>query len=299
MSITAAALVALFSRAAHPYVRTRTDDGTAVSWKRSCVFITPNSSGSADVGANASLSVIQASLNTWNAAAENCGAFIRFHLEPSYTYAQRGFSPTGYNMNAIVWLEDRWGNEDEDYDPAVVAVTTLTFVSSPSSANNGEILDADIEFNGVHHVFTMAPVPGQGRDDIQNTLTHELGHVLGLDHPCDDGTVTPRPTDHLGNLIPYCFPSTSLTPEILNATMYNFADADEDKKRSLEADDILGLCQIYPAQNDPEICEPIDFTQKNCGCHAGRTRTGSGAQIAIFLLLLLLVWAKWMKKTSA
>ena len=56
----------------------------------------------------------------------------------------------------------------------------------------GRILDADVEMNNFNFAFTVdgtAPATAAGRPvaDVQNTLTHELGHLLGLDHTCYDG----------------------------------------------------------------------------------------------------------------
>ena len=58
--------------------------------------------------------------------------------------------------------------------------------------------------------------PRDGQIDALNTLTHEAGHFLGLDHS----------SDH-------------------EATMYAQAPPGEIKKRSLETDDKNGICFLY------------------------------------------------------
>ena len=45
----------------------------------------------------------------------------------------------------------------------------------------GEILDADIEMNGGEFLFSNSRHPRDLHYDVRNTLTHEVGHFLGLD----------------------------------------------------------------------------------------------------------------------
>ena len=66
------------------------------------------------------------------------------------------------------------------YQTGAIAITTVT-----SNSNTGEILDADMEINAVDKSFTdviMDPEPRPGIEvhDLQNTLTHEFGHLIGL-----------------------------------------------------------------------------------------------------------------------
>ncbi|MCH2100539.1 MAG: IPT/TIG domain-containing protein [Planctomycetes bacterium] len=56
-----------------------------------------------------------------------------------------------------------------------VAVTPIQY-----STGNGKIQDIDVIFNGRRWDFSTGIVPGDF--DIQDVLTHELGHVAGLDH---------------------------------------------------------------------------------------------------------------------
>lgn len=119
---------------------------------------------------------------------------------------------------------------------AVVAVTVLTY-----SRQTGEIRDADLLLDDVHHDFCISPTCTGGRYDLQQTLTHELGHVLGLDH--------------------------STLPE---ATMYAAAQPGETQKQTLADDDRTGVCTAYHTQCDAcaEAPEP--------GCSAGRALAWPG-----------------------
>ncbi len=73
--------------------------------------------------------------------------------------------------------------------------------------------------------------------DLQNTVTHEAGHFLGLAHPCeaDPGTAT-------ANGVPVC----SGHPEMTSVTMFPSASPGEISKRTLAPDDVEGVCAIYP-----------------------------------------------------
>jgi MYXO-CTERM domain-containing protein len=67
--------------------------------------------------------------------------------------------------------------------------------------------------------------------DLQNTLTHEIGHFLGLAHPCGSGSGSPE------------VPCTSTYAD---RTMYPFEVPGEIAKRTLAADDVAGICALYP-----------------------------------------------------
>lgn len=131
------------------------------------------------------------------------------------------------------------------YDPAAIAITTVT-----SRTNTGEIIDADMEINAVTNTFADVLVDGdkyagvQKLQDLQNTVTHELGHLIGLDHNCYDPlSGAPAPLDDSGMPAPSCL---NAPPEIMAATMYSKALERETDKRDLAADDLRAVCTVYP-----------------------------------------------------
>jgi MYXO-CTERM domain-containing protein len=181
------------------------------------------------------------------------------------TQACRSVVPAGdacFSDNSCSNKYDCWDKGD-----GVIATTTTTSISS-----TGEIEDSDTEFNdappasGSRFVFTTADSPrcmdaqhttGCAWIDIQNTMTHEAGHTVGLDHP----------PDH---------------PE---ATMYATAPPGETSKRLLAQDDIDGLCSIYP-KGKPTVTDQPLTQGSGGGCSSSPAQTGPGAALAALLLLL-------------
>lgn len=139
-----------------------------------------------------------------------------------------GFDDDGSDTNAVVAISQGW-----PYQSGAIAVTTTAY-----DPQNGVVVDADIEFNAVNFRFIKVEedtMCGQATNimDLRNTLTHEIGHVLGLEHP--------------PNLARYA-----------ESTMFASAPACETKKRTLAADDVEGLCFIYPAAEATQQCYPAD-----------------------------------------
>lgn len=96
------------------------------------------------------------------------------------------------------------------YDPAALAITTLTV-----DVRDGTILDADMEVNSRGFDFSVGDV--LVNNDLLSVLTHESGHFLGLSHSNVDGS-----------------------------TMYPGYSSREITQRSLDPDDIAGICEIFP-----------------------------------------------------
>lgn len=134
-----------------------------------------------------------------------------------------------------------------------LALTTVTY-----DARDGRILDADVEVNAwdgrTGGFLALAPhgwyytcgaaepgpacgvagtpeccraygEPGCQYLDLESVVTHEAGHFLGLAHVEDE-----------------------------RATMYPTTRAGQVSQRSLDADDVAGLCAIYPAGATATTC---------------------------------------------
>jgi hypothetical protein len=296
MRRTLLALLLAFGSAApaSAYVRAQNKLGQPVFWRGGCIFLTPTAGGSTDLGEARSLEQLRVSIGRWTTATASCSYLA---LEVDAPASEGGAK---YDMkNRVTWIESRWGTTEDDgdyvpYDVQAAALTTIHFIESKDSPDNGQILDADIELNGVNFTFAVvgeAARPGVVVTDVQNTLVHELGHLVGLDHTCNDDTSRrPAPIDDQGGAVPACSPQNRLPASITDATMFNFADPGETKKRIPQADDQRAWCEIYPAAADPGSCEPVNRGTRKPGC---ATAPGASGSLAWLLLLpLLLVTAR-------
>lgn len=285
----AALLVVLSHGAAEAYVPSVTKkSGRPLYWAGSnCVLLRVNGKGSEDITDGSDLAAITRATQRWEKAIAKC-SYMHFSLLDPSTDAKPGFDrDSDENDNVVYWVEKGW--RDLGHDPQAAGITVVFFVDSPGSKRDGIILDADIELNG--EFFKFATNGAKNRTDVENTVVHELGHLLGLDHTCDDGTREPVPKDNHGKAIPSCTPMDRLPKSMRDATMFNFAVPGETKKRTPEADDILGICETYPLDEDPGECKPPDIGGGGCDVTAQSSARASrpGGLAVVWLLLGLLV----------
>ena len=260
------------------FVRTKTCDRTGninttricrpdqqpldIYWRDACITYHVNREGSAPFGglSDELLTLIEESFATWQDVS--CGEvqFVLGGLTCNENVGREDKNITGGNQNLILWEEDDW-----EYATDAIAITVV----SPNP-ETGEILDADIVMNGQFFTFANLSSPNDTVADVRNTLTHEIGHFIGFNH------------------------ETSV-PE---ATMYPDAQPGELIKRDLHADDIQGLCQVYPASGTPRTCLPRKIEDRTCtleyggeiGCATASTTSftqtspSSGSLLLEFLL---------------
>ncbi len=129
------------------------------------------------------------------------------------------------------------------YDLGALALTSVTF-----NIDTGEIVDVDMEINAVSNAITVGDVGVHF--DLESIVTHEGGHFLGLGHS-----------------------------PVAEATMYVTDLEGSTSLRTLAADDIDGICTVYPPGRVTTGCDPTPRNgMDTCGA-GGASGGGDDASI--------------------
>ena len=242
LSLVATSLFAAGTAGA--YQVRKTAAGTPVHWDAETITVVADAS-LARLGPKA-IDAISRAFATWS-EVQGTGA-------PGVVFTEGIADEVGYREGADNRCTLRY--ESEGYTPAggALAITVLTFDGA------GKIVDADIVINGGgSHGFAVlpdsdpsAPEPGAagGSYDIEDVLSHEVGHLFGLAH--NDGEA--------------------------DATMYFATARGEIKKRDLSPDDEAGFRSLYP--------DARGFTAA-CSARPGARGSEPGAAAALVLAAIV------------
>lgn len=274
--------ILLFSANARAYVRTTTEKGgTPVHWPLSAVIVRPDSRGTPALSqADIEATLARATAN-WRERTGNCSYF---DLGSRPASGPADLMPDGEPVLVFRNQAQAWR-----HSASILGLTTVFYVDAVGQPSDGEIIDADIELNAVNWTFvlqpsTVQPRPGTGIADLENTLTHELGHVQGLAHTCWDHVTPDPPLNDQGQRIPDCNASP-LPPEITQATMYPYATrGGETSKRNPTADDLRGVCDVYPRT----AVAPARYRELNGGCSVSGEHSASAGGLLMLGVLSLL-----------
>jgi hypothetical protein len=187
-------------------------DGLYLYWQNACVGYSLNQAASRTISYDDAKRIIDTAFGTWmKATCDNTGSapgIVASNLGASDCDEIR-YNADSANQNLIVFRDDEWPYNDA-YN--TLGLTTVTF-----NARTGEIYDADMEINSSAHNLSISDqVPTNGFD-LLSVVTHEAGHFYGLAHA----------------------PSAT-------STMYASYKPGTTALRTLAADDIAGICSIYP-----------------------------------------------------
>jgi hypothetical protein len=197
--------------------------GKPLFWPQTCISfsVQKDAAPSDGIDYDAAVAVIGGAFQTWLDAECFDGG------TPSFAIVDAGpvecteveYNEQHGNANIFMFRETDWPHPGGN---GQLALTTLTF-----NVETGEVLDADVEINSTRVDFTLGDeFVGH---DLASTLTHEIGHFLGLSHDSDPET-----------------------------TMWWVQSAGDTAQRTLHAEDIAGICEIYPPDRsvDTERCGP-------------------------------------------
>ncbi|QRK07951.1 matrixin family metalloprotease [Archangium violaceum] len=252
--------LALGQEGSTPYVRSRVAAGNASAqclyWTVPTITWHNSSVGNPDTALEAQkqreFEAIRASFQSWQRLFVSCGN-LRFSEGPLVDDRKVGYELRGDNNRNLVlfrstrcsdpdvvpasdacWIDDTCGNDYDcwDSDARTIALTLTTY-----DEKSGIIYDSDIQLNASGFVFTTVDSPqcippATGRDntcvstDLQNTMTHEIGHLIGLDHVPDD----PR------------------------SVMFPRAPSGETSKRTIDEGSHQFVCEVYPKGQPSQSC---------------------------------------------
>jgi len=240
--------------------------GKPLRWYEDEVVLTLDEDGTTDVEGDAEFDVVMVSMGTWNEVACNQPILV----DGGFVADEVPGESTEYNL--IIWEdESEWTHIDR---PKAIALTTLYF-----NDVSGAIQKIDMEFADHKFHFTVTDDPSAAQTDIENTVTHELGHVLGLDHSF-----------------------------LAQATMYFSSGSGDFQKRDLHQDDIAGLCAIYETPSYPDGLDgssesgwtpPEDSDGGGCAVSGGKSGQGPGTVlVSAFLLVCGLFFRRGWRSTS-
>lgn len=269
-ALTALASTPLLSGSAHAYTLYLTDGDPARCsagetnycpqplrwWRRDTIFtLAQVSPGEFELGLVRGL--VETSFDAWMDA--DCAASASPNgLIPTVTYGGTSNATTSTPPltarsepdNVIVFIRSssewtRRGNQ-----PTWIAITKIAH-----DQTTGEIVDADIEINDGGYKFSIDDSPEAGEVDFLSMLVHELGHFYGLDH--------------------------SLVATATMFATYSQSAANATDARTLDPDDVEGVCKLYT-----DVPERIS-NEKKSGCQSGGL--GGGLGLLMFVLSALVI----------
>lgn len=245
-----------------------------LAWRRRCTSVSLSTAASRTLASADVRAILRRSIDTWESVECPSGGRTGLHVEilaETNTCEGATHHSGGNNVHSILFVQEGWVAE-RDHDAAAYALTLVWH-----DPRSGEIWDVDVEINeeledrdGRPRNLEYGDCGGldrcpDGTVDLQNVLTHEMGHYFGLAH----------------------------TPDDPSATMYLRAESSETHKRTLQPDDVEGLCTIYAPGILPAACDvtPRGGLGLDCGagcqCSAAGVPSGRGGHTLGALALAL------------
>ncbi|NMO17313.1 matrixin family metalloprotease, partial [Pyxidicoccus fallax] len=241
--------------------------------------------GSARTPGDTEVAAIEKSFDSWRALSATCSDYAfrrgedwtlpvkvghndeqRYNNYNIITFRERDCSEVVPADDAC-WDDESCGNAYEcwQHGSATIGLTSSAYV-----LRDGRVLDSDIELNSATFLFTTVdgpPCTGEPSTDcvatdLENTMTHEIGHVVGLDHVFVPGS-----------------------------TMEQTAPPGETAKRVIDPGSAAGFCSIYPRGlpptqcfGDPEAGIAVRAEGRGTGCAAAPGPLAWGAVLAALSL---------------
>ncbi|HVJ19216.1 MAG TPA: matrixin family metalloprotease [Polyangiaceae bacterium] len=226
-------------------------------WPTSCISFSVQEDGSRadNISYDTAKRVIDTAFRTWISADCGGGALPSISIETTEAVAcdHIEYNTKGANANVFLFRDDEWPYTNT---LDALALTTVSF-----NPETGAIYDVDVEVNSFEANLTVDEA--NARDDLPSILTHEVGHFLGLSHS-----------------------------QVETATMRKYYETGNLDLRTLDVDDVAGICAAYPPDRDlpPANCEPRHGFSRECAtdeeagcCAIHATRPRKSGPLAVLL----------------
>ena len=250
---------------------------TPIFWPANTTIVwRANQDGDSEIAGDAEFDAMRAAFSSWSDELGKCSS-LKLVEGARTTKREAGWSPQDLDpQNVLIFRKQKCsavvptgttctGNGDcantwdcWEYGANALAVTTTSF-----NKTNGTIYDADIEFNLPDYLFTVVDAPACPMGacalncvctDIQNATTHEIGHLLGLDH------------------------STRL-----GSTMHPRTDSGELVKRTIDPGTASFVCDVYPSTGLVRVPLADGKYPAGCGVAPGGITAAAAALLALAL----------------
>jgi len=223
-----------FCSAALAHTRITTSTGELPKWSTMPITYWINEKGLSQIENGSEFSTVHASFQTWENVPT---ADIRFSYLGTTFVSGAGFD----GLNVVTFADT-----STPLGSGVIAVTYSWFRSE--IGNDGLIRravgEADISFSTALEFSTSGE---ENRFDLQGVLTHEVGHLLGLDHS-----------------------------GLISSVMVPFGAHSQLDQRTLAYDDIVGISETYPRGG-----VPADLGQIRGGIRSGVTPVFGAHVVAV------------------
>jgi len=210
-------------------------DGLPVFWGSDCISVSVQADGAPDAGIDyaAARASVERALAAWSGVDCPGGGHpsIRAELTDPVECSDSEYNPDKRNANVVMFRDKTWPYAGQSQD--VLGYTRINF-----SPDTGELYDVDVELNAVAEPLAVGRLPKSNEADLDSIVTHEIGHLLGLNHSLD-----------------------------VEATMVGGYQNGSYELRTPASDDIAGICAIYPPDRMPMSvsCDPRHGFSSLCG----------------------------------